>query len=223
MGKMETLSPGNNSLSALQSPDDYIKEYVNLSPPEAEVLRVLIPVLNPEGYDVVATVIHLHPPKKLQIFIDRTENKTGDLGLIGIQDCVKVNHLLDQPLETCPEIDAIFKGPYELEVSSPGLERPLSRIRDFTLYTGEKTRIHTTRPLSAEEIQNEPYAKKNPKQKNFLGLLQGVENGSIRITIPLAGFTAPEKGRKKAKPGKPAPSEEIRIPIQLIAQAQLEL
>ncbi len=197
--------------------------------PEDRLTRHLESLLAPLGYDLVALEITNHREKKLCVFIDFAEkNETG----VGIEDCVKVSHALDAPLEENDELKAIFKGPYELEVSSPGIDRPLRKPSDFENFQGEVARLNTFRPLTGEETRAPDYSAKNPKQKNFYGILRGFETETRSIlfgVIPEDGTRAVFKNKKsKDKPG-PVKKDSgnraetlIRVPIELVAKAKLE-
>ena len=121
------------------------------------------------------------------------------------------------------EVTAIFgEGGYELEVSSPGIDRPLRTERDFEKFRGREIRVHTFRPLTAEETSNPVYQAKNPKQKNFLGTLKGIQEGKVRIALNLTG--GHDKTQKKKKPSSEVTNsaEEVAIPLPLISKANLE-
>ena len=79
---------------------------------------------------------------------------------------------------------------------------------------------------SAEELENPGYHEKNPRQKNFVGVLHGVRNGKILLTVsPLDGQGSKKKGQaKKAKSAAGNQSEEnarkVMIPLSLVSNAQ---
>lgn len=140
--------------------------------------------------------------KILRVFIDRTDGVA-----VGVEDCVAVTRLLDEPLEKTEELEEIFKSaPYELEVSSPGVDRPLRKGQDFARFQGKETRIHTFRPLTPEEAGNPDYVAKNPRQKNFLGAIAGVQGNEPGTTLV------------ELQIGK----EKVGIPLRLISKANLE-
>jgi len=162
------------------------------------------------GYELVAMEVVNHREKKLRLFIDQP-------GGITIEDCVKVTHELDQPLEVSDEVIAVFKGPYELEVSSPGIDRPLQKAEDFTRFIGEIARAQTFRALTPEETVAPEYSKKNPKQKNFYGVLRGFESQTNSILFGVC----PEDGTLTDKT-KVKHETLIRIPMELVSKAHLE-
>ena len=179
------------------------------------------------GYDLVAIEVLNHREKSLRVFIDTPE---GSGKAMGIEDCVIATRELDEPLEGNSAVSDVFKGPYELEVSSPGVDRPLRKPRDYTRFAGEYGRIHTFRPLTKEETGAEEYSLKNPKQKNFYGIIRGYDHesnsGSVLFgNVPEDGTrTTVVKGAKKSNKKKPEvkPETLIRIPLELISKANLE-
>lgn len=189
------------------------------SPPEAgELYARLDAEVRELGYEIVALDLHLQP-KKLQLFLDLP---AGSGKGITLEDCVRAARALDPVLEAAPEVDALFHGEYELEVSSPGIERPLRRKSDFARFQGTPARIQTFRPLTDAEIENADYGKKNPKQRNFFGTLRGMDADRIVLGIAL---DAPGEHVKKPKPGqkkKPITETLVKIPLPLVAKARLE-
>ena len=155
------------------------------------------------GYELVHFEVQTHRQKILRLFIDRVEPNGKP---IGIEDCVNVTHALDIPLENLPEMEQTFRGQYELEVSSPGLTRPLRKDSDYNRFSGQEVRIHVFRPLTQEEIENPDYLKKNPKQKNFLGKLKGLQGDKVQIEL------IQDKNAGGA----------VMIPLPLISKANLE-
>jgi ribosome maturation factor RimP len=200
--------------------------------PQAMLLEKLAPLLEAQGYELVHIEMQMHHGKVLRLYIDRADSVAAEkLGPIGVEDCANVSRALDEPLEAMPEVDKAFGGAYELEVSSPGVDRPLRKVRDFEKFSGRDARIHTFRPLSADELGNADYQKRNPKQKNFLGCLSGVvlagpnaseETASVKLTVLASmGKTSTTKGPAK-KPAKNQPKDEILLPMSLIAKANIE-
>lgn len=199
-----------------------------------KLITLIAPLVQPMGYEVVYLEVDQRQ-KALRVFIDRAEGSQG-IGAIGIGDCVTVTKALDEPLDKMPEIDEVFGAAgYELEVSSPGVDRPLRTAHDFEKFKGQEIRLHTFRPLSGEELSNPEYQSRNPKQKNFFGNLQGMRDGRVLIAINLTGGHDPfqASSKKKSKQSKSSAeatnSEEgqdrdnvVTIPLPLISKANLE-
>ncbi len=158
------------------------------------------------GFELVALEVVNHREKTLRLYIDKP-------GGISIEDCVKATHELDQPLEENNLVTAIFNGPYELEVSSPGIDRPLQKSEDFNRFAGQIGRVQTFRALTADETLAPEYSAKNPKQKNFFGMIRGFEADTQSILFG----ASPEDGTRKINH-----ETLIRIPMELVAKAHLE-
>lgn len=92
----------------------------------------------------------------LRVFLDK-------VGGIEIEDCRRVSEALEKKLD---ELDPIEQA-YYLEVSSPGLDRPLKKAQDFIRHKGDMVEVHTFTPLDG--------------QKEFIGELLGLHEGVITI------------------------------------------
>jgi ribosome maturation factor RimP len=104
----------------------------------------------------------------IRLFLDREGGITLD-ELAGVS----------RELSTLLDVENIIPQAYTLEVSSPGLERPLKKEADFERYTGRKAKIKLSQPVSGE--------------KDYQGILKGVEAGEVLLEeasgvrkIPLA-------------------------------------
>ena len=182
-----------------QSSQNAIEGSRHSGTPQDRLTHFLEETLEQGGYELVAIEVINHREKALRVFIDHLDESKGG---IGIEDCIRANELLDQPLEIEPSVNEVFKGAYELEVSSPGIQRPLRKSSDFTKFMGKMSRFHTYRPLSADESQASAHVEKNPKQKNFFGILRGFENETQSVllgVVPEDGtYSQPtKKGQKK--------------------------
>lgn len=154
-------------------------------------------ILTPLGYEVVALEQTLAGGRKLTLFIDFLNN-TDEKRRISLDDCITVNKAVDELFETT----TLLEGHYTLEVSSPGVERPLRKPDDFNRFAGRKVKLHTFRPLEKEESENAAYWEKNKKQKNFIGRLEGLEADRVKIIID---------------------GNSVCVPFALISKAHLEL
>jgi ribosome maturation factor RimP len=170
----------------------------NVADTTNQLIQQISTLIEPHGYEVVHVEALTQRQKTLRIFIDFT---TANGQRIGVEDCAKVSHLLDVPLENDPLVERIFKGAYELEVSSPGVDRPLRKAEDYNRFAGSEIRVHVFRPLTADELGNGTYQAKNPKQKNFIGKLIGLKNQKVMMDI--GGIS-------------------IEIPFDLVTKANLE-
>ncbi|MBQ3586852.1 MAG: ribosome maturation factor RimP [Synergistaceae bacterium] len=97
---------------------------------------------------------------KLQILIDT-------IGGINAGDCELVSGHVSKYLDTSPEIPELQKGRYYLEVSSPGIERPLYRLEDYTRFQGKEARLRLSSPIEG--------------RKTFTGIIQQTLNDNVSI------------------------------------------
>ena len=95
----------------------------------------------------------------LRVFIDKD-------GGVDINDCVDMTHALNGPLDEADPIEVS----YCLEVSSPGIERDLTRDEHFEVMTGKKIKLRLIRP-------------DENKQREFSGVLKGYEDGNITVDL----------------------------------------
>ncbi|KAF0221698.1 MAG: hypothetical protein FD174_29 [Geobacteraceae bacterium] len=114
----------------------------------------------------------------LRLFIDRE-------GGVTLDDCATVSRELSELLD----VEDFIPGHYNLEVSSPGLNRPLKKESDFQRYRGKLVKIRTFEPLP-DDAGN--------RRKTFLGELLAVENGVVRVRLT-EGQTAGIPMEKVAK------------------------
>lgn len=118
------------------------------------LFELLEPTLAGMGYELV-DVEQSAPGKLLRVFVDKKE------GAITLDDCVAISNHLGQLLAV-ENIDY-----YRLEVSSPGLDRPLKKRADFIRFTGETIRIKLRIAWQG--------------QKNFVGLLKEVQDDTLTL------------------------------------------
>jgi ribosome maturation factor RimP len=94
----------------------------------------------------------------LRVYIDRPEG-------VALDDCVNVSRQLNDLLDV--HLDNI--GPYNLEVTSPGPERPLSKLQDYERFKGRLARVKTLQPING--------------QKNFKGIIVGSIEGRVSLSL----------------------------------------
>jgi ribosome maturation factor RimP len=99
----------------------------------------------------------------LRLFIDKE-------GGVTLDDCAGVSRELSEVLD----VEDIIPDHYTLEVSSPGLDRPLKKVADYEKYKGRLVKIRTFEPLP-DDAGN--------KRKTFLGELKGLENGIVLLKL----------------------------------------
>jgi len=117
------------------------------------------PVLEPDGIELVELEFKPEGGRwVLRLYIDRP-------GGVTLDDCQAVSRQIGALLDMKDPID----HPYNLEVSSPGINRVLRKEKDFILFAGSPVRIRTRRKLDG--------------RRNFYGTLKGVENSKIVVEV----------------------------------------
>lgn len=103
----------------------------------AETLTALIaPIAQREGFDLVRVRLTGAAHKTLQIMAERPD------GSMNVDDCAQLSRAVSEMLD----VEDPIAEDYDLEVSSPGIDRPLTRPKDFAQYAGHKAKIELVSP-----------------------------------------------------------------------------
>lgn len=158
------------------------RRYIKETGVETRIAAIVAPVAEGLGYNLVRVKILPENGCTLQIM---AEDKNGRFA---ITDCEKLSRELSPVLDLEDPID----GEYHLEVSSPGVDRPLVRARDFAHWQGHEARIEL-----GDMIEG---------RKRFRGLIETSDDESVTIRLP----DVPEGGKALH-----------RLPLANIAEAKL--
>lgn len=120
---------------------------------------IVRPTIEGMGYELVRLRYMGGKNKVLQIMAEKPE------GGIEVDDCAKISQAVSVHLD----VEDPIEGEFALEVSSPGIDRPLTRLKDFERFDGYEAKL-----LTDELIDG---------RKNFRGMLRGVQDGEILIEI----------------------------------------
>jgi ribosome maturation factor RimP len=150
----------------------------------ARVASIAGPVLNGLGYRLVRVRVSATSGCTVQIMAERPD------GTMAIEDCEAASRALSPVFDVEDPIDR----EYRLEISSPGIDRPLVRRSDFERHAGHEVKIEMTIALDG--------------RKRFRGILLGVEGEAAKLR------------RNDAAEGEPA---EVLLPIADMAEARLVL
>ena len=134
------------------------------------------PTITGMGYDLVRIQINGETRMQVQIMAERSDG-TG----MGIADCTKVSRAVAAVLD----VEDPIRGAFTLEVSSPGIDRPLVKLADFEWYDGFEARIETALPIEG--------------RKRFRGLLKGVADETVSITTEAGDIAIPFGDITRAK------------------------
>lgn len=133
----------------------------------AEQVRGLLePVLTRDGYELVEVEwLRLAGRWTLRLFIDRA-------GGVGIDDCQAASRTVEPILD----VEDFIEPAYDLEVSSPGLDRPLRKPADFDRFAGQRAHVKAYGPVAGT-------APGSPGRKHWSGLLRGFRDGAVEIDV----------------------------------------
>ncbi len=127
-----------------------------------ELLRRIEDIVSPTvvgmGFEVVR--VSMSKGGTLQIMIEPSDGRPMD-----VEDCATLSRALSAVLD----VEDPIPGAYTLEVSSPGIDRPLTREKDYVRWAGHLARLETTQPIEG--------------RRRFKGTLLGLENGAVRIRL----------------------------------------
>jgi ribosome maturation factor RimP len=145
---------------------------------EQKARAVADPLVSAEGLELVDLEFVREPQGwVLRFFID----KPG--GRVGLHECSQVSHALDPALD----VEDFIPHPYNLEVSSPGLNRPLRKPEHFERAVGQKVKVKTFGPIG------------DPPRKQFSGVLTQVKEAEVTVEVEGAGaFRIPVRDIAKA-------------------------
>jgi ribosome maturation factor RimP len=141
----------------------------------SELWQLLEPVVSGMGYELLE--IEYNPSSRhglLRLYIDQEDG-------IQLDDCTDVSNQVSALLD----VDDPIPGHYSLEVSSPGMDRPLRSIKDFERFTGEIAKLKTAMAING--------------RRNFKGRLCGIEGDEINIECDGQQFYLPLASIEKAR------------------------
>lgn len=162
---------------------DMQERLVRETGPALTVAQIAEPVLADLGFRLVRVRLSGQGNSELQIIAERSD------GTLTIDDCVTITRALSPVLD----VEDPIAGRYRLEVSSPGIDRPLVRPCDFENHGGYLAKIEMREPLAG--------------RRRFKGKLEGFADGEVRI------YVKPEDGSEN--------DILVGLPFNLVAAAKL--
>jgi len=119
-------------------------------------VEIIEPIIKDAFMELVD--LDIQQGRHIRVFIDRPQGK------ISIADCADIS----RKIEKIPGLEDILAGNYSLEVSSPGIDRPLKKIEHFARFKGSKVKIVTLEPVEGLTF--------------FIGLIRDVEGETVIIS-----------------------------------------
>jgi ribosome maturation factor RimP len=138
---------------------------------EARLASIIAPRLEAMGYELVRVAILGRDRPTVQVMADR-----ADGSLITVNDCEQISHDVSAAID----VEDPIPGAWTLEVSSAGIDRPLTRVKDWNRFLGHLARVETFVPQNG--------------RKRFSGIVLGADEADARlrlddgteVTLPLA-------------------------------------
>ncbi len=131
------------------------------SPLESKIFEIVQPVVSDMGLDLVMVkIVGEGGSKNVQIMAEDPATRRLD-----IDSCAK----LSRAISAVMDVEDPVSGAYRLEVSSPGIDRPLTKLEDFETYKDYEAKLETAQPIESG-------------QKRFRGKLNGIEGDIVIIT-----------------------------------------
>jgi ribosome maturation factor RimP len=166
------------------SETDLQKRFYRENGTAARIAALAEPVVMDLGYRLVRVKVSGQSGSTLQIMVDREDRA------ITVDDCALVSRRLSPVLDASDPMPSSFL----LEVSSPGIDRPLVRPSDFIDWAGFEAKIEMKELIAA--------------RRRFRGVIEGFEDGEARLQVELKDFEEPQT---------------VGLPVDLIADAKLVL
>lgn len=142
----------------------------------SHIAQTIEPSLVAMGYRLVRVVITSGRRATLQVMAERIDDQP-----MTVDDCAQISHSLSALLDVADPI----AGAYMLEISSPGIDRPLVRAEDYDRFNGFEARIELARPIDG--------------RKRFRGRLLGTSEGKVRLATESGETELPLDAVSRAK------------------------
>jgi ribosome maturation factor RimP len=162
----------------------------------ARVAACVEPSLEGLGLRLVRVKVTGERGCTVQIMAERPD------GSMTIDDC----ELASRTLSPLLDVEDPIGREYHLELSSPGIDRPLVRAEDFARWAGHEAKVELERPLENN-------------RKRFRGLIEGVEDGALRLALT----DRPARKEKAAAAEDAAEPGSVLLPLDALADARLVL
>ncbi len=127
---------------------------------EGRIAAAIAPTLGDMGFELVRVAVLGREKPTVQIMADR-----ADGGLITVEDCEAISHAVGAVLD----VDDPIPGEWTLEVSSAGIDRPLTRVKDFIRFSGHLAKAETNMPVGG--------------RKRFSGIVLGADEAHAKLRL----------------------------------------
>lgn len=143
------------------------------------VAQLIEPALEPLGFELVRVALTGKGPRVLQVMAEPVDGR-----VMTVEDCAAISEVVSALLD----VEDPVPGAYNLEVSSPGLDRPLTREKDFRRFAGFEARIELARLIDGRRRLRGPLG--GTRAADDGGVLVLVEENGEEHAVPLAEIAA---------------------------------
>lgn len=144
--------------------------------PIEKISEMITPSLEAMGYEVVRVLVSGNRSPTLQVMVERRDDAS-----MTVDDCAEVSRTVSALLD----VEDPIPTTYRLEVSSPGIDRPLTKMADFTRFAGFEARVETVALIDG--------------RRRFQGRLLGLDGEDVKIEMANGTQTIAYGAIKKAK------------------------
>lgn len=141
-----------------------------------QIENMIGPSIEALGYELVRVTLAGSTRKVLQVMAEPSDGR-----VMSVEDCARVSRAISAILD----VEDPISGAYSLEVSSPGIDRPLTRPKDYDRFKGHEAKIETHEPVDG--------------RKRFKGILKGVTEHKVELESEGEIVALPLKEIAKAK------------------------
>jgi len=138
--------------------------------------RIITPTVEGMGYELVRLTVSGGQRKTLQVMAEPKDGRN-----MSLDDCSHLSRAISAVLD----VEDPIEGAYSLEVSSPGIDRPLVRAKDYERFAGFEAKLETRAPIDG--------------RKRFKGRLKGLDGAHVKIDVEGAELALPLEEIEKAK------------------------
>jgi ribosome maturation factor RimP len=129
------------------------------------------------GFDLVLVRVLGNARRTLQVMAEPSDRSR----LMRVEDCAEISHALSAVLDVADPV----QGAYSLEVTSPGIDRPLVRPQDYQRFAGEEAKLETDLPIDG--------------RRRFTGVVRGLEGDNVRLETAGQELQIPFQTIRKAR------------------------
>ena len=127
---------------------------------EGRIAATITPAIEDLGYELVRVLVLGRERPTVQVMADR-----ADGAQISVEDCERITHAVSAVLD----VDDPIVGAWTLEVSSAGIDRPLTRVKDWVRFAGHQARVEMIAPVEG--------------RRRFTGIIVGADEVTARVRV----------------------------------------